>query len=382
VPFRLLTRAVSPLDRQTVKTMPLIDLRSDTVTKPTPAMRRAMADAEVGDDVLDGDPTVRRLEARVAEMLGKEAGLFFPTGTMANQTGIAVHSSPGTEVLLDANAHIIHWEMAGAAAICGVQVRGVPAGAGGLVMDADSLERTIRPASIHAPAASLVCVENTHNGAGGKVTPVEVLRAMRRVADAHSLPVHMDGARLWNASAASGTPLADFAGRAHTVMLSFSKGLGCPVGAMLVGDAPTLKRAHTIRKRLGGGMRQSGILAAAALHALDAHLGRLAEDHAHARTLAGAVQGAGGCTVVPPDTNIVMIDLPAGYTSADVVARAAERGLRVSPWHASRVRAVTHLDASAADVARAGEILSAVLDELGASAGTRGQRVASAPARG
>jgi threonine aldolase len=362
--------------------MPIIDLRSDTVTKPTPAMRRAMADAEVGDDVLDGDPTVRRLEARVAEMLGKEAGLFFPTGTMANQTGIAVHSSPGTEVLLDANAHIIHWEMAGAAAICGVQVRGVPAGAGGLVMDADSLERTIRPASIHAPAASLVCVENTHNGAGGKVTPVEALRAMRRVADAHSLPVHMDGARLWNASAASGTPLADFAGRAHTVMLSFSKGLGCPVGAMLVGDAPTLKRAHTIRKRLGGGMRQSGILAAAALHALDAHLGRLAEDHAHARTLAGAVQGAGGCTVVPPDTNIVMIDLPAGYTSADVVARAAERGLRVSPWHASRVRAVTHLDASAADVARAGEILSAVLDELGASAGTRGQRVASAPARG
>jgi threonine aldolase len=362
--------------------MPLIDLRSDTVTKPTPAMRRAMADAEVGDDVLDGDPTVRRLEARVAEMLGKEAALFFPTGTMANQTGVAVHSSPGTEALLDANAHIVHWEMAGAAAICGVQVRCVPAGAGGLVMDADSLERTIRPASIHAPAASLVCVENTHNGAGGKVTPLEALRAMRRVADAHSLPMHMDGARLWNASAASGTPLADFAGCAHTVMLSFSKGLGCPVGAILVGDAPTLKRAHTIRKRLGGGMRQSGILAAAALYALDAHLGRLSEDHAHARTLASAVQGAGGCTVVPPDTNIVMIDLPAGYTSTDVVARAAERGLRVSPWHASRVRAVTHLDASAADVARAAEILSAVLDELGASAGTRGQRVASAPARG
>src|SRR6478609_8118300 len=151
--------------------VPAIDLRSDTVTRPTAAMRRAMAEAEVGDDVLDGDPTVRRLEARVAELLGKESALFFPTGTMANQTGIAVLSTPGTEVLLDANAHIIHWEMAGAAAICGVQVRGVPAGPGRLVMGADDLRQTIRPASIHAPAASLVCVENTHNGAGGKVTP-------------------------------------------------------------------------------------------------------------------------------------------------------------------------------------------------------------------
>jgi threonine aldolase len=362
--------------------MPSIDLRSDTVTKPTSAMRRAMAEAEVGDDVLDGDPTVRRLEARVAEMLGKGAGLFFPTGTMANQTGIAVHAMPGTEALLDANAHIIHWEMAGAAAISGVQVRGVPAGEGRLVMDAESLERTIRPASIHAPAASLVCFENTHNGAGGKVTPLEALRAMRGVADAHALPVHMDGARLWNASAASGTSLADFAACAHTVMLSFSKGLGCPVGAILVGDAATLKRAHTVRKRLGGGMRQSGILAAAALHALDAHLGRLTEDHAHARALADGVQGAGGCTVVPPDTNIVMIDLPAGYTSTDVVARAAERGLRISPWHASRVRAVTHLDASAADVARAAEVLSDVLEELAAPSGSRAQRVAPAAARG
>ncbi|MFL5608301.1 MAG: threonine aldolase family protein [Gemmatimonadaceae bacterium] len=362
--------------------MPPIDLRSDTVTKPTPAMRRAMAEAEVGDDVLDGDPTVRRLEARVAEMLRKTAGLFFPTGTMANQTGIAVHATPGTEALLDANAHIIHWEMAGAAAISGVQVRGVPAGAGRLVMDAESLERTIRPTSIHAPSASVVCFENTHNGAGGKVTPLDELRAMRRVADAHALPVHMDGARLWNASAASGTSLADFAACAHTVMLSFSKGLGCPVGAILVGDAATLERAHTVRKRLGGGMRQSGILAAAALHALDAHLGRLSEDHAHARALADAVHGAGGCTVVPPDTNIVMIDLPAGYTSSEVVARAAERGLRISPWHASRVRAVTHLDVSEADVARAAEILSGVLDELAAPAASRSGRVAPAAARG
>jgi threonine aldolase len=200
----------------------MIDLRSDTVTKPTAAMRRAMAEAEVGDDVLDGDPTVRRLEQRVAELLGKEAGLFFPSGTMANQVGIAVHSAPGTEVLLDANAHIIHWEMAGAAALWGVQVRPVAAGDGRTVMNAEDLERTIRPASIHAAAASVVCFENTHNGAGGKVTPLAELRALRAVAEAHGLPVHMDGARLWNASAATATPLAELASCADTVMLSFS----------------------------------------------------------------------------------------------------------------------------------------------------------------
>jgi threonine aldolase len=340
----------------------LIDLRSDTVTRPTAAMRRAMAEAEVGDDVLDGDPTVRRLEERVADMLGKEAGLFFPSGTMANQTGIAVLARPGTEALLDANAHIIHWEMAGVAALWGVQVRGVPAGAGRLVMGAEDLESMIRPTSIHSPAASIVCFENTHNGAGGKITPLAELRALRAVARRHELPVHMDGARLWNASVASGTSLADFASCADTVMLSFSKGLGCPVGAILVGDRETMRRAHPVRKRLGGGMRQSGILAAAALHALDVHLARLGEDHANARLLADAVDGAGGARVVPPDTNIVMIDLPPGMTSADVAGRARDGGVLVSPWSGTRVRAVTHLDADRVAVARAGEVLRAAIE--------------------
>jgi threonine aldolase len=343
----------------------VIDLRSDTVTRPTLAMRRAMAEAEVGDDVLDGDPTVRRLEARVAEMLGKEAGLFFPSGTMANQAGVAVFSRPGTEALLDANAHIIHWEMAGAAALWGVQVRGVPAGDGRLVMGADDLARTMRPQSIHAPAASIVCFENTHNGAGGKITPLAELRALRDVAAAHGLPVHMDGARLWNASVASGTSLADFASCADSVMLSFSKGLGCPVGAILVGGKEAMQRAHPVRKRLGGGMRQSGILAAAALYALDAHMARLSEDHEHARLLADAVDGVAGATVVPPDTNIVMIDLPPGVTSADVASRARDGGVLVSPWSGTRVRAVTHLDADRAAVTRAAEVLRA---SIGASA--------------
>jgi threonine aldolase len=340
----------------------MIDLRSDTVTRPTPAMRQAMAHAEVGDDVLDGDPSVRRLEARVAEMLGKEAGLFFPTGSMANITGVAVLSSWGSEVMLDSDAHLIHGEMAAMAPMCGVQIRPVAAGEGRLVMDASDLRRAMRAPSKHDAAVSLVCVENTHNGAGGVVTPLAELLAVREVARAHGLPVHMDGARLWNASAASGTSLADFGQCADTVMLSFSKGLGCPVGAILVGDAPTIQRAHAIRKRFGGGMRQSGILAAAALHALDAHLDRLVEDHAHARALAAQVDGAGGASVVFPDTNILMIDLPDGITSAQVVSRARAHGVLVNEWSPTRIRAVTHLDADAAAVARAGEVLRAALE--------------------
>ena len=345
-------------------TAPLIDLRSDTVTRPTAAMRRAMAEAEVGDDVLDGDPTVRRLEARVAAMLGKEAGLFFPSGTMANQTAIWVQSSPGTEVLLDANAHVIHWEMAGAAALAGVQIRPVPAGEGRLVASARDLERALRAASPHAPIATLVCVENTHNGAGGKITPVEELAAIRAVADANRLPVHLDGARLWNAHVATGTPLSELGATAQTVMLSFSKGLGCPVGAVLVGDGATIRRAHMVRKRLGGGMRQSGILAAAALHALDAHLERLGDDHANARRFADALSAVSGASVVPPDTNIVMVDLPEGVTSTAVVDRARLEGVLITPWSATRVRAVTHLDVDAVIVVRAADVVRAAIERL------------------
>jgi threonine aldolase len=340
----------------------VIDLRSDTVTRPTIAMRRAIADAEVGDDVLDGDPTVRRLEAQVAAMLGKEAALFFPSGTMANQTAVWVHTSPGTEVLLDAGAHIVNWEMAGAAALAGVQVRPVAAGEGRAVASAADLERAIRPRSPHAPLATLVCVENTHNGAGGMITSVAELAAVRDVAQASGLPVHMDGARLWNAHVATEAPLADFARTADSVMLSFSKGLGCPVGAILVGDASLVERAHMVRKRLGGGMRQSGILAAAALYALEHHLDRLAEDHEAARRFAGIVAGADGARVVAPDTNIVMVDLPAGTTSAGVTARAAEQGVRITPWSATRIRAVTHLDVDLAAVTRAAEVVRSAIE--------------------
>jgi threonine aldolase len=296
-----------------------IDIRSDTVTKPTPAMRRAMAEAEVGDDVLDGDPTVKRLEQRVAELLGKDAALFFPSGTMANQAAVWLLTRPGTEVLLDAGAHILHYEMAGAAALAGVQVRPVT---GAPVMNAD-------------------------------------------VARAHGLPVHLDGARLWNAAAASGETPAALASVADTVMVSFSKGLGCPVGAALAGARDLIAEGWSVRKRFGGGMRQSGILAAAVLHAFDVHLPRIADDHATAQLYASIVDGVAGARVVPPETNIVMLDLPASLNAFAVVAEAARREVLLTPWSATRIRAVTHLDAGESAVRLAGATVAEVLERMG-----------------
>jgi threonine aldolase len=347
------------------------DLRSDTVTRPTAAMRRTMADAEVGDDVLDGDPTARRLEAEVAERLGMEAALFFPTGTMANQAAVWVHTRPGTELLVDADAHLVHWEMAATAALCGVQVRTVQGA--GPVMRATDLRATIRFPSESAPEATLVVAENTHNGAGGMVTPLSELRAIAEVAREAGLALHLDGARLWNASAASGTPLAAYADCVDTVMVSFSKGLGAPVGAALAGPADLIRQAHRVRKRFGGGMRQSGILAAAALHGLHHHLERLPEDHESARHLARVVDGVGGARAVPPDTNIVMIDLP-GPVSPAVAARAAALGVRVTTWSATRIRAVTHLDAPLGAVAEAAARLAQALEEVAGSVPDQGGR--------
>lgn len=319
----------------------MIDLRSDTVTKPSPAMRQAMANAEVGDDVLDGDPTVLRLERRVAELLGKDRGLFFPTGTMANQAALWLLGERGTEVYCHEDSHIVNWEIAGTAGLIGLQPRLV---GGAPVLEPEALREKLRPASPHAPRASLVCAENTHNGAGGMVTPLAKLQAIRAVADEAGLPLHLDGARLWNASVATGTSLADFAACAETVMLSFSKGLGAPVGAMLVGSERVMAKAWETRKRFGGGMRQSGILAAAALHGLEHNLPRLHEDHRRAKALAAGMAAIADLRVVTPDTNIVMVDLPARISAAEVVARAKAAGVQVSAWNATRIRAVLHGD--------------------------------------
>ena len=332
-----------------------IDLRSDTVTHPTAAMRHAIATAEIGDDVLDGDPTVKKLEARIATMLGKEAALFFPSGTMANQTGVWLLSRPGTEVLLGTGSHVMMYEAGAAAALCGAQVR--PVQGKGLVMDAESLRAAIRPYTPYTLSASLVCIENTHNGAGGVITPLSEMRAIRDVAREHSLGIHLDGARLWNAHVASGTPLAEFAACADTVMVSFSKGLGCPVGAALAGPMALMREGWMVRKRFGGGMRQSGFLAAAVLYALDAHMDRLADDHARARRFAKAVDGVKGMRVVMPDTNIVMIDLPPGCEASAVEQRAATQGVLISAWTRTRVRAVFHMDVDDAGTEKAARVI-------------------------
>lgn len=337
----------------------LIDLRSDTVTKPTPAMRAAMASAEVGDDERDGDPTTRRLEERVAALLGKEDALFFPSGVMANQAAVWVHAPRATEVLADVDAHIVHSEIAGVAALSGAQVLAVAPT--GLVMSADDLRRSFRARSRYYPAPSLVCVENTHNGAGGKLTDLVEMQAIRDVATEHGVPVHLDGARLWNASVATGRSLADLAAPADTVMVAFSKGLGAPVGAALAGTRSAMERAWTARKLFGGAMRQSGILAAAALYGIEHHLARLADDHANARLMASMLDGIDGAGIVPPDTNILMIDLTSGTPASEVVERAARDGVLVAEWSPTRIRLVTHLDVTAADCRRAAEVLANIL---------------------
>jgi threonine aldolase len=312
-----------------------------------------MADAEVGDDVLDGDPTVRRLEARVCELLGKERALFFPTGTMANVAALWLLAKRGTDVLLDGASHVMDLEHAAAASLVGVQTRPVPLGAGRRALDAAAVADAL---AVHAERTSLVCLENTHNGAGGVVTSAAELDAIGAVVRGHGLPLHLDGARLWNAAVTACTSEERLAAASDTVMVSFAKGLGAPVGAALAGPAALMADAVAVRRRLGGGMRQSGVLAAAALYGLAHNRGRLAEDHEHAQLFAHTVDGAGGARVVPPESNIVMIDLPRP-AAADVAGRAAALGVRLSVWTPTRLRAVTHLDVDADAVRRAGELV-------------------------
>lgn len=339
----------------------VVDLRSDTVTCPSPGMRRAIAEAEVGDDVLGDDPTVVRLQQRLAKLLGKEAALFFPSGTQANQVGILLNAQPGTEAVCEANAHVFHYEFAGAATWSGVQLRQVPTTDG--LLTAELARAHIRPSSRHLARTSLLCAENTHNMAGGKVMPLEVLRQLRELADEHGLPLHLDGARLWNASVATGVELSEFAAQADTVMVCFSKGLGAPIGSALAGTAEAIARAWTLRKRLGGGMRQVGILAAAALYALDNNLSKLADDHRRARRLGEFVDGLDGFSVVPPETNIIMIDVERDdLPPSSIVDFLEARGVWLMATGPKRLRVVTHLDVDDAGIERACAAFQALVD--------------------
>ncbi len=330
----------------------VVDLRSDTVTRPSTGMREAIATAEVGDDVLGKDPTVDRLERRVAGLLGKEAALFFPSGTQANQTAVILHSRPGTEVVCEAESHVFHYELADSAWLAGVQLHPVRS-EGGRVTAAD-YEPAIRPGDVHHAATTLFCLENTHNMHGGAVVPVSRLNGVHDLAARHGIPVHLDGARLWNAAAATGLPLAELTACADTVMVSLSKGLGCPVGSMLAGPRELIDRAWNVRKRLGGGMRQVGVLAAAGLYALDHNLDRLADDNRRAGKLSAACREIPGLRSEEPDTNIVMIYLDRPDLTPDGVSAALARlGVWILPAGPDRLRAVTHLDVDDVGIERA-----------------------------
>ena len=331
----------------------LVDLRSDTVTRPTAGMRAAMADAEVGDDVYGEDPQVNALEERVAALFGHEAALFVPSGTMGNQIGMRLVCQPGQEVLGDADAHVVTYEMGAAAAVFGLSTRTV-VGPGGL-LDADQLIAQVRPkGDWHLTATAAVAVENTHNRGGGRVQPLaelEELFAWSRDAD---VAVHLDGARIWNAHIASGVSLETYGRLADTASVCLSKGLGAPVGSVLVSSSARIGEARLWRKRLGGGMRQAGVLAAACSYALDHHLERLADDHARARTLADRL-GVDPATV---HTNMVVLD---DVDAPALAAAAKAEGVLVSQVSPRRVRVLTHLDVDDAAVDHAAAVLGSLL---------------------
>lgn len=341
----------------------IIDLRSDTVTRPTAEMRRAMAEAEVGDDVYGEDPTVNRLERRAAGILGKEAALFVPTGSMGNTIGVKVNTQHGQEVICDARAHILDWELSMTAWFSGCLVRTVETEDGILTWDA--IARKLRTGGPHCAPTSLIEVENTHNMAGGTVYPLETLREIHHEAKRRGLNVHMDGARIFNASAASGVPVHEYAACADTVMFCLSKGLGAPVGSLLTGTADAIARGRLFRKRLGGGMRQAGVLAAAGLIALEKMAARLSEDHENARYLAAALGALPGVRIRPEPvrTNILMVDVSGtGLSPTEVSARLKAAGVLMNAAGTSVLRAVTHFDVSRGDCQRAAETFAGVLE--------------------
>lgn len=334
-----------------------IDLRSDTVTKPTPGMREAIATAEVGDDVLGDDPSVNRLEQVAAELLGKQAAVLVPSGTMGNQAALHPFLRPGDVVLAGEGAHVLWYESGAAAAISGAQIQTL--GRGGL-FDGSDVRAAVHPDDEHFAPTRAVCLENTHNRSGGRIFPLDRIKDVAAAAREHGLHLHLDGARLFNAVVATGTPANVWAEPFDTVTFCLSKGLGAPVGSVVCASAVAIREIHRARKRFGGGMRQVGILAAAGLYALEHHVDRLAEDHANARRLAAGLEAMDFRIDPAPETNMVMFEVadPAGFREA-----LLRRDVWINPMGTGRFRAVLHLDVSAADVDAALAAIEEVVKE-------------------
>jgi len=330
-----------------------VDLRSDTVTKPTPEMRSAIAEAVVGDDVFGDDPTVNELQRLAAELTGCEDALFVPSGSMGNEIAIMTHTRRGDEAIVDSESHIYNYEAAGPAVLCGVQLAPLRGDSG--ILTAGQVEAAIRPDDPHEPVTRLVCLENTHNRAGGVVYPIETMREIYDLARAGNLKVHLDGARIFNAAVASGIDVREYCALCDSMMFCLSKGLGTPIGSMVVGDRDFIKGAHRSRKLLGGGMRQVGIIAAAGIYALENNIDRLADDHARARRLAESISGIQAIAVNldTVQTNIIVVDIAgSGLSVEDAILRLEQEGVLVLPFGGTTIRAVTHLDIDDGDIDR------------------------------
>jgi threonine aldolase len=343
--------------------MQIIDLRSDTATRPSAAMRKAIAEAEVGDDVFGEDPTVNHLQDRIESLLGKEGALFVPSGTMANEISLKCHTQPGQEVICEYGCHIYNYESGAASFLSGIQLRPIQGFRG--VITAEQVEAVINPPEDHFPQSAVITIENTHNSAGGTIFPLDELEQLYSLARARGLKMHLDGARLWNASVATGIPLSEYAKHCDSVSVCFSKGLGAPIGSAIAGSPEFIKEAHRFRKIYGGGMRQVGIIAAGALYALEHNIERLDEDHKNARSLAEGLAAIPGIRIdmESVQTNIIVIDIgETARSAAEAVARLKRRGVLVVPLGPSLLRAVTHLNVSRDEIVQAIDVFRFIFD--------------------
>lgn len=337
--------------------MEYIDLRSDTVTKPSPQMLEAMMKAEVGDDVYGEDPTVNKLQNRIAEMFGKESSLFVPSGTMGNEICIKAHTQPGDEIIVEQDSHIFVYETAAPSLLAGVQMTTIPGKSGSITVE--QIKKAIRPKVYYLPPTKLICIENTHGRSAGSIVPLEEIKKIRELALGESIKMYLDGARIWNASVETGIPLNDYAKYFDSISVCFSKGLGAPIGSIIIGDQELIDSARRYRKIFGGGMRQVGILAAAALYAIDNNITRLKEDHEKARYFAQQLSTFKQIAINLKEvqTNMVMVDISKiGKSQSEVLKLLRDKGLLLTPERATLIRAVTHLDVSMEQVHRAVDI--------------------------